>query len=252
MCTVRVWTQTLLTTVRSTPYCSKERPPTHPPTHPYIHILWWGSSQSVHSSHSSPMTRARARKEAWIWALAATVAWSSSFLKTSWSSSAYLTPPSVTLSWQPLLLPFLPHFCHFSRSLSSPFSIYPDSHSRRRLRGWPPPPPPVWRCNPRGSYLECSLLLARSWSTPLAADWAIEPLLICLPPSLLLPAVWPLHSVISSRGSCPFLPSWAVPLLCHSLPTFRLVLCRCLFISLPSLLIHHSNGSCWGSEVSCK
>lgn len=105
-------------------------------------------------------------------------------------------------------MPFsIAHFCPFSRSLPSLLSIYPDSHARRGYAA----DTPVCRCHPRGSYLECSLLLARSWSTPLAADWAIEPLLIRLPPSLFPPAV----------------PS--LPRLCRCLsppphPPFRLVL----------------------------
>lgn len=47
-------------------------------------------------------------------------------------------------------------------------SLYPDSHSRADYEA--PEPPLLPYLPPLRSYLECSLLLARSWSTPLAAD----------------------------------------------------------------------------------
>lgn len=73
-------------------------------------LIFWGSSQSAHSSHSSSMTRAR--NEAWNRALAETVAgsWGFKSLRAGWSSSpSSLAPPqlSTALSWQPLLFSLL-------------------------------------------------------------------------------------------------------------------------------------------------
>lgn len=83
----------------------------------------------------------------------------------------------VSVSWQPRWLSpsFLPlqPLPVLSPSLSSLFILTDIQGEATRL---PPPPPgpqtPVFsRCKPpRGSYLECNLLLAKSCSTPLAAD----------------------------------------------------------------------------------
>lgn len=82
---------------------------------------------------------------------------------------------SLTRSWHP-------RFTHSS-------TVYYTSHGGYQADPWSPMP-----------YLECNLLLPRSWSTPLA----IEALLICRPPSSLLPAVRATRSGSPRGGSCPF------------------------------------------------
>lgn len=54
--------------------------------HNKVHILWWGSSQSAHSAHSNPMTRAR--KEAL--ELDSLADSGLQLLQTDWSSSSRL------------------------------------------------------------------------------------------------------------------------------------------------------------------
>lgn len=133
--------------------------------HNKVHILWWGSSQSAHSTHSNPKTRAR--KEAL--ELDSLADSGLQFLETG-----QVLPGSSSLSWHPTCT-------HLS-----------ITH-----------PTEVWRLTPqdgRCPYLECNLLLARSWSTPLA----IEPLLICRPPRSLLPAVRATRSGSPRGGSYPF------------------------------------------------
>lgn len=99
---------------------------------------------------------------------------------------------------------------------------------------------PAWSPMP---YLECNLLLPRSWSTPLA----IEALLICRPPSSLLPAVRATRSGSPHGGSCPF-RSLRSRSACPSLPP-RLFFFPTTVSPSPLLLYPHSNGSSRGSEV---
>lgn len=183
--------------------------------HNKVHILWWGSSQSAHSAHSNPMTRAR--KEAL--ELDSLADSGLQLLQTDWSSSSRL------LLINPKLTSYIYAFLHCL--LHIPWRL-PEADP-----AWPPMP-----------YLECNLLLPRSWSTPLA----IEALLICRPPSSLLPAVRATRSGSPHGGSCPF-GSLRSRSACPSLPPR-------LFFSFPTtvspsplLLYPHSNGSSGGSEV---
>lgn len=191
-------------------------------TYNKVYILWWGSSQSAHSTHSSSMTRAW--KEAL--ELDTLADFGLQLLKTDWSSSAWL----LVINQSTELTSYIPnlstHLCLFM--------INPIHIEVIRLT------PHVCRC----PYLECNLLLARSWSAPLA----IEALLICRPPRSLLPTVRTTRSSSPNGGSYPFrtLRSCSA---CPSLPPR-------LFFSFPTkvspsplLLYHHSNGSFWGSEV---
>lgn len=99
--------------------------------------------------------------------------WSSAF--TDWLVKFLQGSSSLTRSWHP-------RFTHSS-------TVYYTSHGGYQADPWSPMP-----------YLECNLLLPRSWSTPLA----IEALLICRPPSSLLPAVRATRSGSPRGGSCPF------------------------------------------------
>lgn len=143
-----------------------------------VHILWWGSSQSAHSTHSSSMTRAR--KEAL--ELDTLAEFGLQLLKTDWSSSAWLLVINQSIELTSYILNFSTHLCLFI--------INPIHMEVMRLT------PHVCRC----PYLECNLLLARSWSAPLA----IEALLICRPARSLLPTVRTTRSSSPHGGSYPF------------------------------------------------
>lgn len=140
--------------------------------HNKVHILWWGSSQSAHSTHSNPMTRAR--KEAL--ELDSLADSGLQLLQTDWSSSSQLLLINPKLTYSRIPSVFITH-------PTQPHGGYQAD--------------PAWLPMP---YLECNLLLPRSWSTPLA----IEALLICRPPSSLLPAVRATRSGSPHGGNCPF------------------------------------------------
>lgn len=80
-----------------------------------VHILWWGSSQSAHSAHSNPMTRAR--KEAL--ELDSLADSGLQLLQTDWSSSSRL------LLINPKLTSYIYAFLHCLL------------HIPWRLPGWP-------------------------------------------------------------------------------------------------------------------
>lgn len=91
----------------------------------------------------------------------------------------------------------------------------------------------IYRCTSEASYLECSLLLARSWSTPLVAEWAIT---------------W----LARARYEGPSLYAPEAASSCFLRPPSLSFFPHCPRISHSSFLIHHNNGSSRGSEVFCK
>lgn len=172
----------------------------------------------------------RARRKAWSSALAAAAAALDGSLKTSRKLAETRFPQTSSslrkaLSWQFLL--FSPVFLSLK-----PLYIHVVYHNIDYQH-------PLYKYMlSEGSYLECSLLVAKSCSTPLAADWAMGELLICLTPNLLPPAADPV-TITSSRGRDLFFFLEA----CRSSAPPSLPL-----VSLYAFFIQHSNGSLHGSD----
>lgn len=143
-------------------------------------------------------------------------------LKTDWSNSVWLLLINQSPEPTSCIHDFSTHLCFF-------FSIINPIHMEvMRLTSR------VCRC----IYLECNLLLARSWSTPLA----IQALLICRPRRSRLPAVRTTRSSSPHGGSYPFrtLRSRSA---CPSLSPRLFVSFQTKVSPFPLLLYHHSNGS---------
>lgn len=154
-----------------------------------VAFWWWGSSQSAHSSHSGQERGSGTGHLGWL------QSW------TDWSSSAWLLR------------------INHSPKLTSRVSIF---SARWRL----------FMINPihmTVPYLECSLLLAGSRSTPLA----MEALLTCRPPSSLPPSVKTTRSSSPRGGSHLFRPLRSRPG-CPSLPARLFFSFRTSGLALPS------------------